>query len=403
MGPKRLNKANLYILAWCLYQTQGLILPVGSLFGQILVIVLLLVSLYNIFVANTRYKLPIYFYGLNTLLIMFSVYGVYLILAGYSRMDYAIQVDQSLYLKQVFISLSPIYSFFVFSKEGLITEKSLLIWFFIFLGLTIGNYFENQRKLLYMAILRGSEAEEFTNNVGYEFLALFPLCMFFYKKPILRYISLTVCIIFLFVTMKRGAIAIGIFCAILFLVNNMKKVSLKKKIGLIFLSATICFIGSLFIEKKLQESVYFQKRIEDTINGNSSGRDRLYERFANYFWNETSPMQFIFGSGANATLKVSDNYAHNDWLEIAVNQGILGGFIYLIYWILFLRVLSSKNYEPHVKLALVILFVIYFLRTIISMSYNDMTVGATLVLGYCLAQEKKNEQIIYCSQTSFKK
>jgi hypothetical protein len=103
----------------------------------------------------------------------------------------------------------------------------------------------------------------------------------------------------------------------------------------------------------------------------------------------------FFGSGANATLSISSLYAHNDWLEIAINQGVFGLIIYFFYWIMFFRECSSKSYTPYARLAMQLLFIIYFMKTFFSMSYNDMTVGATLVLGYCLAQEKKNEQIIY--------
>ena len=90
----------------------------------------------------------------------------------------------------------------------------------------------------------------------------------------------------------------------------------------------------------------------------------------------------------------TDNYAHNDWLEIAVNQGVLGIMIYILYWILFAKESLSKCYDPQIKMALQLLFIIYFMKTIISMSYYDMTIPATFALGYYLAQEKKNEQII---------
>ena len=110
--------------------------------------------------------------------------------------------------------------------------------------------------------------------------------------------------------------------------------------------------------------LYFQKRIENTLDGNSSGRDVLYNSLANYFWNETTSMQFVFGSGANATLQVVGDYAHNDWLEIAVNQGVLGLLVYVFYWMLFCKTIMSSSLSPYAKLALQILFMIYFLKSL---------------------------------------
>lgn len=393
--PNWLNKANAYLFAWCIYCTQGILFPKGTLFTQLLIAVLLLVSLYYIFVANTQYKVPVYFVGLNILLAMFFVYGTYLMVGGYDAADYAKQVDSFSYLKGILISLAPIYPFYVFSKQGLVSEKFLEICFFVLFGVTIANYYQNYQEQLYMALLIGSNAEEFTNNVGYEFLSLIPFCVFFSKRPVLQYVALGSCMVFLFMAMKRGAIIIGVLCIIWFIWNNLRNASFKKKLGIMALSTALSFFGYLYVEKQMQESLYFQKRVENTLEGNSSGRDKLYGRFIDYFWGETTPLQFAIGSGANATLKVSYNYAHNDWLEIAVNQGVLGIIIYILYWGLFAKEILSNHYPPREKIALQLLFIIYFMKTFFSMSYEDMTIPATFILGYCLAQERKNEQIIY--------
>ena len=114
--PMWFNGANMYVLGWCISTFQGLFLPKGTLFTQLLMVVLVLVSLYHVFCVNTRYKFekPIFFTGLNLLILMFSVYGFFLILGGKIASDYAIQFDNSSYLKEIYISLLPIYSFYVF-------------------------------------------------------------------------------------------------------------------------------------------------------------------------------------------------------------------------------------------------------------------------------------------------
>jgi len=391
-----INKATLYIFAWILYETQGILIPKGNFFTQILVTVLLLVSFYHFFIVNTHYKISPFFKGLNALLIMFSVYGLFLIIGGYDPNDYVIKVPSFSYLKGIYISIMPIYSFYYFSKENFLTEKMLPFLIICFLCFVTIQFLQHQRDLLIEAMLIKSSREEFTNNFGYSFLSLIPACVYFYKRPVLQYVALGYCFVFLLMGMKRGAVLIGAICLVWFLWKNLQNESMKKKITVLFLSIMLCFAGYTFFQKKITESEYFQKRVELTLEGNSSGRDKLFKEHANYFWNEASPLQFVFGSGANATLRVSFNYAHNDWLEIAVNQGVLGLLIYLFYWFAFAKSILCST-SPQSRLALQLLFIIYFLKTFFSMSYGDMSVPATFILGFSLAQEKKNEQICNCN------
>jgi O-antigen ligase len=391
-----LDKTTAYILGWGLYACQGVFLPKGSILSQLLLFMLLFISLYYTYVANMRYRLPTYFIGLNILVAMFTVYGVYLMIQ-YNPADYIVKRDPFIYLKKIYMSLLPIYTFYVFFREKYIDEKKLYVLIFILVAFTSVEYFQNQKEQMIRAVLLGSNASEFTNNIGYLFLSLIPACVFLYKKPLIQYVILGYCVVFILMGMKRGAILIGLICLMWFLWNNVKNVNLRKKIGILSLSFFLCIVAFLFIQKQMNESLYFQKRVEQTLDGNSSGRDALYGTFLDYFCDKATPLQFAFGSGADATLKVSDNYAHNDWLEIAVNQGILGIMIYMLFWFLFARESLSKSYSHQVKLTIQLLFIIYFMKTLFSMSYGDMSTSATFILGYCLAQEKKNEQVVYCN------
>lgn len=401
MIPTWLNKVNIYIFAWCIYYSQNLLFSGVKVFMQLLVVVLLMVSLYYFFVANTRYKLPDYFCGLNVLLGLLTVYGCCLMIE-YNPAEYAIPVNSFNYLKRILISIIPIYPFYVFAKEGLIDEKKIQTLFFILLVVTIANYYGKQSRMLYAAMLMGSNKEEFTSNVGYEFLSLIPFCVFFRKKPVIQYISLGVCVIFLFMAMKRGAILIGAICLFWFLWKNINNVSIKQKVSLLVLAFLLSFISFLFVKKQMEDSWYFQKRIEDTLEGKSSNRDVLYSRFSYYFLNETTPLQFIFGSGANATLKVYNNYAHNDWLEIAVNQGLLGIFVYLFYWIIFFMSARLKKIDQSKRLAMQLILISTFLQTLFSMSYGSWGYTTMLVLAFCLTRENNHVQIGNSSESDKK-
>lgn len=395
--PTWINKATLYIFAWGLYWTQGAILPVGGIATTCIVVVLILVSLYYAYIANMRYKLPLYFMGLNILLAMFTFYGIILIFEGFISTDYTLYLPPREYLKKIYISLLPIYPFFVFTRENLFQEKHLIGFVIFFFIIATICFFINYKIQLLAALLDGSDRNEFINNTGYLFLALIPACSFLRKNVFLQYFALCYCMYFIIMGMKRGAIFIGILSMFWFFKQNIVNVSMKKKISYIIMLFLVVLVGYMFVQKQINESKFFQKRIEDTKEGNASGRDHIYAFYVDYFWNKTTPIQFFFGSGAYATIKVGKIEAHMDWLEIALNQGLLGLMIYAFYWSIFLKECLSKAYGGQEKTALQLLFMIFFIKSFFSMSYNVIPISATFILGYCLAQEKNNEQVIYCN------
>jgi O-antigen ligase len=152
----------------------------------------------------------------------------------------------------------------------------------------------------------------------------------------------------------------------------------------------ISLIAFYAVNRMMSRSDYFQERVNDTMEGDTSGRDIYYAFFIDYYLNNTTDEEFLLGMGANATLGIWHNYAHNDWLEIAINQGLFGVFLYLIYWITFLKLCLKKGVEHKIKTALWIVFVIYFLQTFFSMSYSDYTLYSSMVLGYCIACSAEN-------------
>ena len=154
------------------------------------------------------------------------------------------------------------------------------------------------------------------------------------------------------------------------------------------LTVALVVAGVYFVMDMMSSSDYLLQRIEATKEGNSSGRDNLYSFFGTYFMERADALHYLFGRGANGTLEIYYNYAHNDWLEIAVNQGLLGIIVYAIYWKnLYSTWRQSTNIEAKTILALV--GIIYFAKTLFSMSYGDMTYVCTSVLGYALATYKK--------------
>lgn len=390
---KKINICNIYIFLCCLYNLQGILYPSGSFISQSILGIIIIISCYYFTYLNLKYKVNYFFKALNYLLAMFTLYGIILLL---NRNEIIIMSDSwrivpnYYYLKNIYFSLLPIYAFFIFSKKGFLPERKMQKLTFLFLLIVFLNYLRFHNEAILRADLAGYSIEEVTNNIGYEFLALLPFVFLFDKKHYIKFLLLIFLVVFILMCMKRGAIMISsIVCLWIFYISYRNALK-KQKIFLILLF--LLFITSIiyYINYMLISSDYFNERIESTLAGDASAREDYYPQLINYIFYGTSFFQFLFGAGAYATIDVIGNLAHNDWLEIAVNQGLLGVFIYLFFWISFYKTVNSLkgNYKDHNCYAMLVsIFIIVFLKTLFSMSYGSMSLYTAIGLGYCLSKK----------------
>jgi len=316
---------------------------------------------------------------------MFTIYGVAMMVnskqyyVGYGLLS------KTNYLVVIYMSLLPIYAFYVFAKRGLLTEKTMKYMAFVFLALAISNFMSNQARLVQLAIENKTFAEEFTNNSGYAFVGLLPVIVLFYKKPMLQYLFLAICAYYIVLSMKRGAMLSGGLCIIWFLANNMKGASNKRRWFVVLASMSVAVMVYYFVRYMMETSAYFQLRVVQTESGDSSGRDVLYSEIFQSFINQDSPFHLLFGNGANSILLLLGQYAHNDWLSLAIEQGLVGILIYIIYWIALYKVWRRTQHHPQAFMSIGMFLIIYFLISFFSMSFNGVPRSSAMVLGYYLA------------------
>lgn len=391
LNPFKLNRCDWYIIVWVLYYLQGVLFSSGGAISTGLLGINLLISIWCAIKVWQMPHHPPYIKGLNLLVLLFSIYGFALILMSPSTIHYrmsGMSMASYNYIKSIYLSILPIYAFYYFSIKGYLTAERLRWWAVVFSISCVVSYYLYMQQAMEKLLARGSMAEETTNNAGYLFLSLIPIWVLFRKKPLLQYAGLAFCMAFILMGMKRGAIAIGGVVVIYLIWQIIKNARGKQRFIVILLTAVLAVAGVYFVIDMMTSSDYFLQRLEATKEGNASGRDSLYSFFWTYFTEKVDAIQFLFGRGANGTLEIYYNYAHNDWLEIAVNQGVLGIAVYVVYWIQFYSTWrQSTNIEAKTILALV--GIIYFAKTIFSMSYADMTYVCTSVLGYALATYKR--------------
>ena len=391
----KLNRCDWFIIVWVLYYLQGVLYSSGGAISTGLLGINLLVSFYCAIKIWQMPNHPPYIKGLNLLVLMFSIYGFALILMNPSTVYYrmsGLSMASYNYIKSIYLSILPIYAFYYFSLKGYLTAERLRRWAVVFCISCVVSYYIYMQQAMEKLLERGSSAEEITNNAGYLFLSLIPIWVVYRRKPLLQYAGLAFCMAFILMGMKRGAIAIGGVVVLYLIWQIIKNARGKQRFIVILLTAVLAVAGVYFVIDMMTSSDYFLQRLEATKEGDSSGRDILYSFFWTYFTEKADAIQFLFGRGANGTLEIYYNYAHNDWLEIAVNQGLLGIVVYAFYWKQFYSTWrQSTNIEAKTILALV--GIIYFAKTLFSMSYGDMTYVCTSVLGYALATYKNSNTI----------
>ena len=386
---KYLNICNIYILLWCIYYLQGIVYASGSIISQMILLLLMLISGYYFIEVNISYRIPSFLKVLNVFIGVMTIYGIFLILDPtpiYYSFTLSEQAGKIDFLKSLYISLLPIYSMYAFTKQGILKIESIQALTLVLIISTTLSYFRAEQEAIRKAIEIGSTREEFTNNTGYDFLSILPLVFFWNKKPILQYALLAFIFTFIVMGMKRGAIMIGLVCLIWFIYRTYKSSKSNRSL-IIFITSIAIICGVTYIIDFYNNSEYFQYRIEQTLEGNSSGRDDIYGSLWQYYINQDSLMHILFGNGAIQTVKIAGNYAHNDWLELLICQGLLGAVIYLAYFMsLYKSFKNSRNNALLYNILGMCLFIM-FASSLFSMSYNSLSLSITLCLGYCCAKQ----------------
>ena len=384
---------HIYLLLWCLYWLQGSLYTSGGIISQILLAIVLLISLFNFVYANYHYHLPQVLKTLSVIICIFTVYGLIAIVSGKT---FTIQesghsgISSVGYLKNVFISLLPVYTVFVAVKRKHLSEKSMRIWTFLFLAVAIIAFYKFQSEAMASMTSRGIMRDELTNNGSYEVLAILLFVPLFYKRPIIQYVIVAICMYYVLIGMKRGAMLCGVVAAIWFLFNSIKSShNTRRSFVIILLTVSIIFFSLYAVGTMLNSSEYFNQRLEMTLAGELSNRDTIYATLYSHFINETNLLRFLFGNGANTTLDIASNYAHNDWLEIAINNGLVLLVFYFVFWLRLFKTCRKSNKHSVYFMMISMFFIIYFIKTFFSMSYSNLPTCAATALGYALANGEK--------------
>ncbi len=371
---KTITSCDIFVGIWALYNLQGVLYPSGAI-NQVLQFIMILFGIIaTIRCLLHRYKPSILKVTL-CLTFMYTLYGISIIIFD----DGITAVSNSYYLKSSYNSLLPIFLFYYYSERGILTDDRIRRYFILFILISTIVFFSFGQ-----ALASELNKDEVTNNMGYRFVSLIPMVYFYYRKPIIQYILMLVCLFFIVLGMKRGAILVGASALIIFMVNGITESDKKRRIISILLSIMFIIISITYIKYMINNSPYFSQRIEQTKSGDASNRESIYGSIWKASLEEDNIFKICFGHGANATVRQCGTFAHQDWLETLYNNGLMGCIILASFYLILLRtIVRNRRCLPSQYLfCFLSLLVISFLTTLFSMSIQDMNISQSMLIGY---------------------
>lgn len=392
------NPCNFYFTLWTLYNLKGALYAEGTIINQFIMLLIICISVKES-LQVVKFKnydcAATFFKGLNKEVFLFLTYGIILILTnglvakdcgGTPRPTYY-------YLEGALIGFLPIYTCFLYSKKGYLRESNLKIWVITFLIVSVLEFQYEQTQIIASILEKGLSADGFTNNAGYIVLSVMPALYIFRKRPIIIYIGLGICTFFVVMSMKRGAIVLASISLVLILLHLLKGNNRKSKFSVVVLSILGLFALYYFINKMMTND-YFIQRLTDTLEGNSSNRDVVYNDIWTYYWEKMDLFQKSIGMGGMGTVLNLGMYAHNDWLEILVSQGVLGLVVFLYFMSCFYKSTRNNCLNSESRFCLTLIFIIFGIKTLFSMSIGigSIPIFSSTMIGYALANGFSNEK-----------
>lgn len=363
------------------YFSQGVLYPTGTTYAKVILVVSLLIQTIYFFLSLKYINRAV----VNSIALLIILNILYYL---FSSSGTEIYFSSFITLKLILYNLLFFFFSFYLSLKNIISEKNILYFYLVIFIITILNYYSLSNKISY-----DLEREEFTNNLGYTFVTLLPF-LFLIKRKYISIIILFISLIYILLSAKRGAIIIGITFTLYYFYQEYIKNSGKKFLTNIFILLTLITIFSYILYDLFISSVYLQKRLLMTLEGNSSGRDSLYSNIFNYWLSShDNILNYLFGFGYNAAYNIVGTYAHNDWLELLLMSGILGVGIYLSFFIQ-LFFFSNKSYlEIRDKKILVSILLIWILKSMFSMGYGSLTMlYINVLLGYIIGKYQRRDE-----------
>ena len=268
----------------------------------------------------------------------------------------------------------------------------------IFFTITIQYFIIRYQSALNLTI-KGDEIYGASNLIFYISL-LFPFSFLYDRK--LKYTILIIGFVAVLISFKRSAITYSVLVLLLAIYTDFIESKKKNFIKSLFIASFLISLFYItFINFEQRTEGYISSRFKNIEEDKGSGRLDIYVDVLNEFQTK-SILEKLLGSGQNAVRKdniilvnkmgtISSLSAHNDFIEILYDFGIIGLLLYfkIIYHvsknILILRKINKQYYYANVAA-----FIIFLIMSFVSHLIIYATYFAYIVILWSISDVKRH-------------
>jgi hypothetical protein len=376
---KFLALPSLIFLFIILYMGQGFLYPSGSLLPKIsfLAYVLSAIILIISSIKYSDFKIGLFRY-LSFFILLNSLYFTFSILFEYDDLKFR-------FFRSTLFTLLSFFVGYYLSLKYKISPKTLIALFVILLFLAITNFFRQGDLNEDIGILQ--------NNLVYGIVMLFPF-LFLIKNKFISLVLMSIMYFAVIWSFKRGGIITG---SILLLVNmfylifnksNYSKLA-ARDFKRLFILIMIIFIIIYFFNELFSNEIIITRfiNIEDD---RGSQREYIFKDIFFGWLNFDNLFHFLFGFGfLGSIIFTLNSTAHNDFIEVVSNFGILGMIIFLGIWYGLFKIIRNKNCDITSRYIVASVFLAWVIDSQYQQFYNSLySFSMMLILGFVVGKEK---------------
>lgn len=248
----------------------------------------------------------------------------------------------------------------------------------------------NTTMFLYLRFFYFNEGLILSSNQVFYVSLLLP-SLFLLKKRWMKFAGIIMVVVCAALAFKRSTLLVTLLTLLFSVMFEMKGSQhfLRNVLLTVFVVGISIYVFN-YINKKTDG--FFIERINSIEETGGSGRMDIYSDVIEHFSN-SRPVEKIFGIGYNSVVKKSWAYdngitvsAHNDFLEIMVDFGIVGLLIYVLFAFRFIKNAFRVKSHPQLFQANIITLVVFFVMSSVSHLAFYPTYFAYIVIIIALTQ-----------------
>lgn len=252
-------------------------------------------------------------------------------------------IETLVLFKSTTIALLSYFPFYYYSSKGIINQNNLQRFtLFLFLTTVLINVFGR------FNLAELYSKDDVVLNQSYLFVNLLPLIFILFRRGPL-YLLVTITVLLVLWGAKRGAILCMVVELMVFIFYLFKYDSFGKKHRgkILILFMMMIGVGAYYIER----NDFLQERLTKTgTEDDRSGeiRTEMYKSLFEAYLLSSTSNEIVFGRGIGQTVSITGSLAHQDWLELLIDNGFVGLVLYIFMIILCI----NKSFKRETPLVL---------------------------------------------------